>query len=89
MSRRRGALPAQSERTDAAETMGRHDIPPQELRLRQLRTPWEIGEIEHLRRQIRLPAATLADPGFAALEKKGTKPASSPRWRSGARSSAP
>lgn len=57
----------------------RVEIPPAELLLRPLRTPTEIAAIESLRRQIRLPADVVADPGFAALEKKGTKPASSQR----------
>lgn len=88
MSRRQGALPAQAI-TEAAAPAVRRDIPPQELRLRQLRTPCEIGEIEHLRRQIRLPAAALADPGFAALEKKGMRQAWSQLSSSVAASSAP
>lgn len=56
----------------------RPDIVPDELHLRGLRTPLEIAEIQHLRQQIRLPAAVLADPGFATLEKKETTRASSP-----------
>ena len=55
----------------------RFEVAPGELRLRHLTRSWEIAEVAHLRRQIQLPAAVLADPGFAALEKKETAAASS------------
>ena len=50
----------------------RLEVTPGELQLRRLTWPWEIDEVAHLRRQIQLPAAVLADPGFAELEKKET-----------------
>jgi hypothetical protein len=56
----------------------RPEISPDEVWLQQLTTAREIAGIEHLRRQIQLPAAVLADPGFAILEKKETK---SVAWR--------
>ena len=61
----------------AAAHFARRAIQPHALRLRRLRTPWEIARIAHLRRDIALPAGALADPGFASLEKKGMKPGSS------------
>lgn len=61
----------------------RLDVLPEDLHLRGLRTPQEIAGILHLRRQINLPAAVLADPGFPRLEKKETSPASSPRSAGG------
>jgi hypothetical protein len=58
-------------------TVVRPEISPDEVWLQQLTTAREIAGIEHLRRQIQLPAAVLADPGFASLEKKETKSAAS------------
>lgn len=55
----------------------RRDIPSDELWLHGVKTSREIADVMHLRRQIRLPAQVLADPGFAVLEKKETAPASS------------
>ena len=66
-------------RVPLAETPARGEVSPQELQLRVLAGPHEIAGIQHLRRQIQLPAGVLADPGFAALEKKETRPVSSPR----------
>jgi hypothetical protein len=63
----------------------RLEVTPGELRLRHLTGSWEIAEVAHLRRQIQLPAAVLADPEFAALEKKETGSAWS-RHSSGATS---
>ena len=57
----------------------RFEVAPGELQLRHLTRPREIAEVAHLRRQIQLPAAVLADPGFAALEKKETATAWSRR----------
>jgi hypothetical protein len=57
----------------------RLEVSPGELRLRQLTGAWEISEVAHLRRQIELPAEVLANPEFAALEKKETASASSRR----------
>jgi hypothetical protein len=56
---------------------GRLELPLDELSFRHLQTAEEISRIVHLRQQIQLPAAALADPGFAAREKKRTKRASS------------
>jgi hypothetical protein len=56
----------------------RLEIVPDELQLRALSTRREIATIQHLRQQIQLPAAVMADPGFAALEKKETSPGWSP-----------
>jgi hypothetical protein len=56
----------------APEAGRRIEVAPGEVRLRQLTGDWEIAEVAHLRSQIQLPAAVLADPGFAALEKKET-----------------
>lgn len=56
----------------------RQDVCADELWLHGLKNPREIADIMHLRRQIRLPAHVLADPGFAVLEKKETRRASSP-----------
>lgn len=44
-----------------------------ELRFRRLQTPAQIASVMHLRREIRLPEATLTDAGFAAREKKETR----------------
>lgn len=46
---------------------------PDALRFQQLRRPHEIAKVLDLRREIRLPEATLNDAGFAALEKKETR----------------
>lgn len=51
---------------DAAIVRG----PQESLRFRQLHTPQQISSVLSLRREIRLPEATLNDAGFAALEKK-------------------
>lgn len=53
----------------------RLDVSADALWLQGLKTPREIADVMHLRRQIRLPAHVLADPGFAMLEKKETKQA--------------
>jgi hypothetical protein len=72
---------------DAAPSLAQ--VPVEELRLRHLRTPGEIAQIIHLREEIQLPAAALADPGFRAREKKETRTASWALLRFGAFSSAP
>jgi len=58
----------------------RLDVSADELWLHGLKSPREIADIQHLRRQIQLPAHVLADPGFAVLEKKETNRASSRRF---------
>jgi hypothetical protein len=55
----------------------RLDVAADELWLHGLKSPREMADIMHLRRQIQLPAHVLADPGFAVLEKKETNRASS------------
>jgi hypothetical protein len=44
----------------------------EELRFSKLHTPAEIARVMHLRRELRLPGAGLADAAFASLEKKET-----------------
>lgn len=51
---------------------GRIELPLDELSFHRLRTPAEIGQILHLRSEINLPAAALADPSFHTREKKET-----------------
>jgi hypothetical protein len=63
-----------------SEVPSRLDVSAPELQFRTLSTPRDIAGIQHLRRQIQLPADVLAAPGFAALEKKETARASSLRW---------
>ncbi|HEY8359723.1 MAG TPA: hypothetical protein VIL30_19900 [Ramlibacter sp.] len=49
------------------------DVQPHEVVFRQLRGRREIGEILHLRDEIKLPASALGDAAFATREKKETK----------------
>jgi hypothetical protein len=51
------------------------DLQPHELGFRRLRGPREISRIVHLREEIRLSSAVLADASFALREKKETKSA--------------
>ena len=67
----------------------RLDIPIAELSFRHLQTPEEIARIVHLRKEIQLPAAALADPSFAAREKKKMRRVSWPLSSAGGLSSAP
>jgi hypothetical protein len=55
---------------------------PHELGFRRLRGPREIARILHLREELTLSAAALADPAFGVREKKET------RWESSAPSCA-
>lgn len=64
-------LPEAAERVD-----DRLEVPISELSFAHLRATDEIARIVHLRQQIQLPAATLADPDFHTREKKETKSAS-------------
>jgi hypothetical protein len=50
----------------------RLEVPVDELSFCHLRTSAEIARIRHLRSEIQLPEAVLADPGFHAREKKET-----------------
>lgn len=54
------------------------DIAIDELEIRHLRQPDEIARVLHLRQEIHLPSAALADPEFASREKKETSTVSSP-----------
>jgi hypothetical protein len=62
----------------AGKLDARLELPLEELSFRHLKTAQEIARIVPLRQQIALPAAALADPGFAAREKKETRRALSP-----------
>jgi hypothetical protein len=48
----------------------RAELAADEMWLQPLAGPRELAGIEHLRRQIELPASVRADPAFTALEKK-------------------
>lgn len=54
------------------------DIAIDELEIRPLRHPDEIAHVLHLRQEIHLPPAALADPAFASREKKETSTVSWP-----------
>lgn len=57
---------------------GSRELPLDELEIRHLRGADEIARVVHLRSEINLPAATLADPEFISREKKETRTVSSP-----------
>ena len=63
------------------------DFPLSELTLRHLKTAEEISSVLHLRKEIQLVAAGVADPAFMTREKKETKPALSPLSSAAASSS--
>lgn len=48
------------------------ELQPHEVSFRRLRGTREIARVQHLRKQISLPAAALGDAGFASREKKET-----------------
>ncbi|WBY01989.1 hypothetical protein PE066_00150 [Ramlibacter tataouinensis] len=54
------------------------EIAIDELEIRHLQGPGDIARVLHLRQEIHLPAAALADPGFESREKKETSTALSP-----------
>lgn len=56
----------------------RTELAADEMWLQPLAGPRELAGIEHLRRQIELPASVRADPAFTALEKKETRAGWSP-----------
>ena len=62
----------------AAPPDGSRELPLDELEIRPLRSAEEIARVVHLRREISLPAAALADPEFTTREKKETSTVSSP-----------
>ena len=65
------------------------EVQPHEVSFRRLRGAQEISRILHLRSEITLPAAALADASFAAREKKETRSVSSARSCASAKRSAP
>jgi hypothetical protein len=71
----------------AAKVDNRLDVPLAELNFRHLQTTEEIASIVHLRKEIQLVAAGVADPTFVAREKKETRRALSPPSSAAARSS--
>lgn len=51
---------------------GRLELPLEDLSFHRLTTPAQIDQILHLRGELTLPAAALADPSFHTREKKET-----------------
>lgn len=72
-----------------AKVDNRLEVPLAELTFRHLKTADEIAGIVHLRKEIQLVAASGADPGFVAREKKETNRVLSRLSSAAARSSAP
>lgn len=79
--------PQQEDPVPTARVDNRLEVPLAELSFRHLRTPEEIASIVHLRREIQLVAAGVADPAFVAREKKETRRALSPLSNAAAPSS--
>ena len=76
--RRPNLLPVpreQEEFVPAVKLDGPLDLPLDELSFHRLTTSAEIAQILHLRGEIQLPAAALADPAFHTREKKETSTA--------------
>lgn len=65
-------LREQDEFVPAAKVDCRLELPLDELSFHRLTTTAEIAQIMHLRGEIQLPAAALADPSFHTREKKET-----------------
>ena len=80
--RNAGMLQSVPFRTEQSVQTGSADIAVDALRLRPVATRGDLECVMLLRRQIALPGALAADPGFAALEKKETLSAllSPSRW---------
>ncbi|WP_156385504.1 hypothetical protein [Ramlibacter sp. Leaf400] len=57
---------------------GSRELPLDELEIQHLRGMAEIAQVVHLRSEINLPAAALADPAFISREKKETSTVLSP-----------
>lgn len=57
---------------------GSRELPLDELEIQHLRGMDEIAQVVHLRSEINLPAAALADPAFISREKKETSTVLSP-----------
>lgn len=68
----------QEEPAPPAKVDNRLEVPLAELTFRHLQTADEIAGIVHLRKEIQLVAAGVADPSFVAREKKETRRASWP-----------
>lgn len=68
----------QEQPVSPAKVDNRLEVQLAELTFRHLRTADEIAGIVHLRKEIQLVAAGVADPRFVAREKKETRRASSP-----------
>lgn len=64
--------PARDEALPLGKIDGRLELPLDELSFHRLTTPAQIGQILHLRGELTLPAAALADPSFHTREKKET-----------------
>jgi hypothetical protein len=81
VSRQREELPA------PPKVDNRLEVPLAELTFRHLKSTDEIASIAHLRKEIQLVAAGVADPAFVAREKKETRRALSPPLSAAAPSS--
>lgn len=56
-----------------ARTDGRLEVPLSELNFRHLQGADQVAGVAHLRKEIQLVAAGVADPSFVAREKKETR----------------
>lgn len=65
-------LPSREEALPLGKIDGRLEVPLDELSFHRLSTLAEIDQILHLRGELTLPAAALADPSFHTREKKET-----------------
>lgn len=66
-------IPGQHEGSAPAKIDNRLDIPLSELNFRHLKTADDIAGIVHLRKEIQVVAAGVADPAFLTREKKETR----------------
>lgn len=64
--------PSRDESWSVGKVDGRLELPLEELSFHRLTTPAQIDQILHLRGELTLPAAALADPSFHTREKKET-----------------
>lgn len=69
------APPSRQREEPLAKVDNRLDVPLSELTFRHLQGAGDIASIAHLRKEIQLVAAGVADPGFVAREKKETRQA--------------
>ena len=56
-----------------SDIVGRQEVPLEELSFDHLKSVGDVAQILHLRGEIQLSAAALADPAFHTREKKETK----------------